>query len=208
MIERVVFDLGGVVLNWQPAAVLRKLLPQRIQTDDEARHWAGQIFQAFDPASDWALFDLGQIEPEALTRRIAQRTALTHEEVHAVVHGIPPNLTPMTGTVELIDTLHARGVPLYFLSNMPAPYADILLQANTFFGRFRDGIFSAHVQQIKPERPIFENANARFNAAGAGTLFIDDSAHNIATARAHGWTAIHFRDPAQCRAEMQGHGLL
>lgn len=208
MIERVVFDLGGVVLNWQPAVALRTLLPQRIRSDEQAQHWAGEIFQAFQPVSDWALFDLGQIEPEALTQRIAQRTELTREEVHAVVHGIPPLLTPMTGTVELIETLHARGVPLYFLSNMPSPYADILLKANTFFGRFRDGIFSAHVQQIKPERHIFETANARFNAAGAGTLFIDDSAPNIDTARAHGWKAIHFRDPAQCRAEMQSHGLL
>lgn len=208
MIQRVVFDLGGVVFNWQPLAVLGQLLPQRIQNEEQARHWAGEIFQTFHPESDWALFDLGQIEPPALASRIAQRTGLTEDEVHTVIEGIPPHLTPMSETVDLIDTLHRKGVPLYFLSNMPAPYADILVQGNAFFDRFRDGIFSAHVNQIKPERPIFENADARFGASGPGTLFIDDSRPNIDTAHAHGWQAVHFRDPAQCRAELAAHGLV
>jgi len=59
MIQRVVFDLGGVVFNWQPLVVLGQLLPQRIQNEEQARHWAGEIFQTFHPESDWALFDLG-----------------------------------------------------------------------------------------------------------------------------------------------------
>ena len=208
MIERVIFDLGGVVFNWQPTRVLAKLLPERIRSEEEARHWAGEIFQTFQPESDWALFDLGQIEPDPLADRIAARTALSREEVLTVIHGIPPKLTPMTGTVDLIHELHSQGVPLYFLSNMPASYAEILLGANPFFDRFIDGIFSAHVQQIKPERHIFQNADTRFGAAGPGTLFVDDSRPNIDTARAHGWHALHFQDPDQCRREMQAHGLL
>jgi HAD superfamily hydrolase (TIGR01509 family) len=208
MIQKVVFDLGGVVFNWQPLVVLGQLLPQRIQNEEQARHWAGEIFQTFHPDSDWALFDLGQIEPDALASRIARRTGLTEDEVHTVISGIPPHLTPMVETVDLIHTLHGNGVPLYFLSNMPASYADILLRANPFFDRFIDGIFSAHVNQIKPERPIFQNADARFDAAGPGTLFIDDSRPNIDTAQAHGWQAVHFRDPAQCRAELAAHGLV
>jgi HAD superfamily hydrolase (TIGR01509 family) len=208
MIQRVVFDLGGVVFNWQPLDLLRQVLPQRVRDEAQARHWLGEIFQTFHPESDWALFDLGRIEPPALASRIAQRTGLTEHEVHAVIAGIPPHLTPLNETLDLIETLHRQQVPLYFLSNMPAPYADMLVRNHLVFERFRDGIFSAHVNQIKPERPIFENADARFGASGPGTLFIDDSRPNIDTAIAHGWQAIHFRDPAQCRAELVAHGLV
>lgn len=208
MIEKVIFDLGGVVFNWRPTLVLQQLLPHRIRDDTQARHWAAEIFQTFHPDSDWAQFDLGQIEPDALAQRIARRTGLSQDEAETVIQGIPPTLTPMPGTVDLIHTLHDRGVPLYFLSNMPASYADILVGANAFFNRFTDGIFSAHVNQIKPEPAIYQNASERFDAAGPGTLFIDDVQHNIDTARAHGWQAIHFRDPGQCRAELAAHGLV
>jgi HAD superfamily hydrolase (TIGR01509 family) len=208
MIHRVVFDLGGVVFNWQPLVLLREVLPQRVQSDDDARHWAAQIFQSLHPDSDWAQFDLGRVSAQQLAARIATRAGLEMAEVLTVINAIPPHLQPMDETVELIDTLHSKGVPLYYLSNMPAPYAEQLVQANPFFDRFRDGIFSAHVNQIKPERPIFQTADARFGAAGQGTLFIDDSLPNIEEARAHGWQTVHFTSPAQCRAELAAHGLV
>ncbi len=208
MIERVVFDLGGVVLNWQPRQALRQLLPHRIETDAQARHWVGEIFQSFDPDCDWAQFDRGRIEPSALADRIAQRTGLTQQEMLSVIEGIVPLLTPMTGTLALVEALHARGMPLFYLSNMPASYAQELVGRNPFFGCFADGIFSAHVQQIKPEAGIYATANARFGADGADTLFIDDTLANIDAARAHGWQALHFQDPDACRQHLLALGLL
>jgi len=65
----VVFDLGGVLLHWQPLALLKQVLPQHASDRSGAQALAAQIFQGFDPGSDWALFDLGQISPEALARR-------------------------------------------------------------------------------------------------------------------------------------------
>lgn len=208
MIRAIVFDLGGVVFNWQPLAILQNLLPQRIRNTDEARHWAGEIFQTFHPGSDWSLFDLGQIQPDALADRIAVRTGLSRAEMDTVIEGIPPYLTPMPGTVALIERLHASGKPLFFLSNMPGPYAERLVRLNGFFNRFQDGIFSAHVAQIKPEAPIFHNANQRFGTQGPETLFIDDVQANIEAAQSHGWQTLHFRNPEQCEAELASHGLL
>jgi len=208
MNTRVIFDLAGVVFQWRPRQVLAQLLPHRIQSEAHAAYWAQQLFQSFEPHGDWALFDLGRIEPPALAQRIAQRTGLTEDEVHTVIEGIPPQLTPMEGTVRMVQDLHRRGTPLYFLSNMPAPYAERLVRDNPFFSLFRDGIFSAHVAQIKPERPIFEHATRRFDAVGPSTVFIDDTLPNIEMARDHGWQAVHFEDPAQCRAALQALGVL
>ena len=204
----VVFDLGGVVFRWEPLVLLQQLFAQRMPDEASARHWAGQIFQTFAPEADWALFDLGLIEPEPLATRIAARSGLAEADLLRLMHGIPPHLQPIQGTVDLIHDLKAQGHRLYFLSNMPAGYADHLERSNDFFRHFSDGIFSARIQQIKPQLPIFQSANARFGVSGKETVFIDDVQHNIDAAHAHGWTGLRFDEPAQVRRDLVAMGLL
>jgi HAD superfamily hydrolase (TIGR01509 family) len=91
---------------------------------------------------------------------------------------------------------------------MPAGYADHLERTNDFFKHFTDGLFSARIQQIKPQMPIFQSANERFKVSGKETVFIDDVQHNIDAAHAHGWTGLRFDEPAQVRRDLVAMGLL
>ena len=207
MSRDVVFDLGGVVFRWEPLMLLQQLFPERMPDEASARYWAGQIFQTFAPEADWALFDLGRIEPDALAQRIACRTGLKLQEVQRLLDGIPPHLTPLPGTVDLIHELKAAGHCLYFLSNMPAPYAGHLLATHPLFAHFEQGIFSAHVQQIKPLPDIFATAQIRWPLRGA-PVFIDDVQHNIDAAQRQGWQGIRFETPQQVRAALVAQGLL
>lgn len=207
MSQDVVFDLGGVVFRWQPLVLLQELFPTQVRNEAEAREWASQIFQTFHPEADWALFDLGRIEPELLAQRIAQRTGLAEADVRHLIANIPPHLQPIPGTVDLIHALKAQGHRLYFLSNMPAGYADHLVRVNDFFAQFEDGIFSAHVQQIKPLPDIFATAQARWPLRGQ-PVFIDDVQHNIDAAERHGWQGLRFETPEQVRADLVGRGYL
>ena len=75
----VVFDFGGVLLRWQPAQLIRDLLPQRAPDDDSARQVAGQIFQSY--GGDWAEFDRGTVTVPELVQRIATRTGMAPAEV-------------------------------------------------------------------------------------------------------------------------------
>jgi HAD superfamily hydrolase (TIGR01509 family) len=207
MSQDVVFDLGGVVFRWQPLVLLQELFPEQVRSEAEAREWASQIFQTFHPEADWALFDLGRIEPEPLAQRIAQRTGLAEADVRHLIANIPPHLQPIPGTVDLIHALKAQGHRLYFLSNMPAGYAEHLVRVNDFFAQFEDGIFSAHVQQIKPLPDIFATAQARWPLRGQ-PVFIDDVQHNIDAAERHGWQGLRFETPEQARADLVGRGYL
>jgi putative hydrolase of the HAD superfamily len=207
MSKEVVFDLGGVVFQWKPLQLLQELFPQQVTSEALAREWAAQIFQTFHPEADWALFDLGQIEPVPLAQRIAVRTGLAESDLLRLMHGIPPHLQPIQGTVDLIHDLKAQGHRLYFLSNMPAGYADHLVRENSFFSQFEDGIFSAHVQQIKPLPDIFATAQARWPLQGQ-PVFIDDVQHNIDAAQQHGWQGIRFETPQQVRADLVAQGYL
>lgn len=198
-----VFDFGGVVFNWKPAVLLQQVLPRHAVDEASARDCAAAIFQGFHPTSDWALFDQGGIEPEALAHRIATRTGLSSDEVRTVIEAIPPHLVPDAGTVALMDELRGQGHQIYFLSNMPAGYADELERSHHFFDWFEDGIFSARVGQIKPNADIFETAVRQFATAGVPTVFIDDVQHNIDAARPHGWQGIRFESAQQVRQQVR-----
>jgi putative hydrolase of the HAD superfamily len=193
-----VFDFGGVVFNWQPLRLLQETLPEVVADDAQARRLAAHIFQSFSLTSDWALFDLGQIDAEPLAERIAQRSGLKASDVLRVIEAIPDHLVPLSGTVALLQKFKARGHRLFFLSNMPRAYALELEKRNDLAAWFDGGIFSSRVQLIKPRPEIFQEAVKRFDLVPEKTVFVDDLAHNIEAAAAQGWGGVHFQNPQQC----------
>jgi len=205
---KVVFDLGGVVFHWNPAQLLQAVLPHRAPDEAHGRSWAQALFQGFDPEGDWSQFDLGALEPDALARRMAARTGLPTTEVEAVIEAVVPHLAPMTDTLELIDDLRHAGHRLYYLSNMPRPYADELERRHAFLQNFDDGVFSARLGQIKPHAAIFETARSRFGLTEEPPVFIDDAPRNIEAARGLGWQAVLFTSATDTRQALKSLGLL
>jgi putative hydrolase of the HAD superfamily len=199
-----VFDFGGVLFNWRPAELVRRQLPQHAVDEASAARLVKAIFQGY--GGDWGDFDRGTVEPEALAERIARRTGLAAAEVRAVMDGVPDELQPIDATVALLSRLRGTGRPLFYLSNMPAPYADHLERTHAFVQWFDDGVFSARVQQIKPDLEIFHTAQQRFGVPAEELLFLDDHPPNIAAARAAGWNALPFSDAASCERELRACG--
>jgi len=203
---QVVFDFAGVLFHWHPPTMVQRVLPQRAPDAAAALRLCEAIFQGW--GGDWDAFDRGAVEAAPLVARIAARTGLPAAEVRAVVDAVPHELQPMPAMVELVHELHTTGQPLRFLSNMPAPYADHLERTHAFLRCFADGVFSARVQRVKPERGIFELAAQRFGTPPGELLFFDDVAGNVAAAREAGWAARHFTDAQECRRELRAAGLL
>jgi len=202
--KRIVFDFAGVLFQWQPLALLQRLLPAQATDEASAAHWAAQIFQAY--GDDWAEFDRGTVEPEALVDRISRRTGLAAAAVRAVVDAVPLALQAVPATVDLFERLRAAGPPLFYLSNTPASYADHLERHNPFLAGFADGVISARVQLSKPDPAIFELAAQRFGVVPADLVFLDDMAVNVAAAKAAGWRALLFANAVQTEAELRGAG--
>jgi putative hydrolase of the HAD superfamily len=192
----IVFDLAGVLLHWQPLPLLQRVLPARAASDVEAAALAARFFEGY--GGDWGQFDRGTLSPELLVPRIARRTGLSEAEVHAVMAAVFDELSPQAETVALLHTLRAAGHTLYYLSNMPAPYAAHLLHTHAFFAEFKAGVFSSHVQLCKPESAIFALAANRFGLDGQPVVFIDDVLANVQAAQVFGWQALQFFSAAQC----------
>lgn len=197
----IVFDVAQVLLGWHPPDLLRAVLPQRAPDAAAAQALEAHLFQGW--GGDWAEFDRGRLAEAAIVARIVARTALPEAEVAAVVQAIPRALVPLAGTVALLQRLKAGGHRVVYLSNMPAPYVQVLRVRHAFFEAFDDGVFSADVGLVKPEAAIYALAEARFGGTPAQLVFLDDTAANIDAARARGWRTVHFQHPAQAEAALR-----
>lgn len=199
-----VFDFGRVLFRWEPEALLRQVLPQRAADAEAARHWVAQVFQGYD--GDWGDFDRGSVSVDALVQRIAIRTGLAPAEVQALVDAVPQQLHPLADSVDLLQRLRAAGQRTFYLSNMPAPYADHLEREHGFVAGFEAGVFSGREGLAKPDAAIFALAAQRFGVAPHELVFLDDHGPNVQAARAAGWQALQFHDAAQAERELRAAG--
>jgi putative hydrolase of the HAD superfamily len=206
--KSLVFDFGGVLFNWRPADLLRSLFPHHAPDADAAQVLVKTIFQGLTLDADWAAFDQGRIEPEPLAEQIAARTGMTVGEVAHLIGSIPDHLSPKPDTVELLGQLHDAGVPLYFLSNMPAPYARELEARHAFLGYFKTGVFSGDVGLSKPDPQIYALAAERTGRPASSLIFIDDLAENIDGAIASGWGGgVVFKNADQAARDLRALGI-
>lgn len=200
-LKHIVFDLGSVLFRWQPRQMLMRELPHIATNEATAAYWEAQIFQSY--GGDWGEFDRGTVDAFELVERIVVRTGLEALDVVAVVEAVPRELQPIPATVALLHRLADAGHSLFYLSNMPEPYAQQLEGRNAFFKRFSGGVFSCRVHHNKPEPKIFEIAAQRFGAAPQDLVFLDDHAPNVAAAQALGWNALQFFDAKQAERAMK-----
>ena len=196
-IQNVVFDAGGVLLEWDPPSVIAKLYPDAA-TQSVIRK------QMFEHA-DWHEFDRGTLTYAGAIEHFAKTTGLSADETRALIHATRESLRPIEGTMRIVDKLVAAGVHLYLLSNMPVSTFDYLVQHHQFFGHFRQHVISGAILLIKPEPAIYKHLVAQTGIVPAQSVFIDDLLKNVIAARECGFNAIQFRDAASCREELRAY---
>jgi putative hydrolase of the HAD superfamily len=199
----VVFDVGGVIVRWQPLELMQTHLPMARPQDAFEN-----VFQGWAPGADWPAFDLGQVEPDALATRIAKRTGYPRAAIESLIAAIPEHLQPMAGSLALIERLRATGHRLGLLSNMPRPYADHLERMHDCFAWFEHRAWSGRIGLMKPQRAIFDHLREAMALDLDDALFIDDHPANVEAARGFGWQALHYQDAAQCEAALAAQGWL
>jgi 2-haloacid dehalogenase len=200
MIEAVVFDVGRVLFEWD----LRYLFAKLIDDPDELEWFVDNVV-----TPDWHFqHDAGRPLAEMVPERIAQFPAykpLIEAYATRFDETIPG---PVPGSLELVEALHARGVPLYAITNFGADFWPGFRAGQPVFDCFRDIVVSGVEKVAKPDPAIFALAARRFGHPPAQMLFIDDSATNVAAAIACGWQGHHFTDAARLAEELRERGLI
>jgi 2-haloacid dehalogenase len=199
-IDVVVFDLGGVLIDWDPRHLYRRLF------DDEADK---EEYLATVCTPAWHLrHDLGPglVEScEALAAAHPAQAALIMawaERSEEMVKGA------IEGTVEILSELKAAGVPCYGLTNMEPETFPLRVERFDFLSWFDGMVVSGFEGVAKPDPAIFRLLLDRYGLAADRALFVDDLAGNVAAARSVGLHGLVFASPAGLRAVLEDEGLL
>lgn len=190
--DAVVFDVGGVLLDWDPRHLYRGVFDD----DDEMERFLGEVctmawhFQhdAGVPFTDTIPALCAQFPEHADLIR------LWDERYLDMVAGEIP------GTVDVLRALHERGTKLYVLSNMPQSVWEPIKQQFDWFALFDGAVISGDERIVKPDPAIYALLTERFDIDPRTTAFVDDREENVAAADALGFTGVRFRDAASLRS--------
>ena len=202
-VTTIVFDLGGVLIEWDPRHLYRKVF-----VDDKP---GMERFLAEVTTPAWNLsLDAGKPFGEALAELIA-----THPHERARIEAYQDRWIemisgPIPGTVALLEGLAARGVPLYAITNWAVETFALVRHdpAYAFLDLFRQIFVSGELKLIKPEPAIFRHALHAIGREARECLFIDDNAKNVAAAAALGFATHHFAAPDELASDLRARGLL
>lgn len=196
----VVFDLGNVLIRWNPRNLYRKLFgddenametfltevcpPAWNEEQDRGRTWAEAIKEAIDRHPS----------QEAFIRAYDERWEETI-------------LGPIEGSVDILRELKEKDVRILALTNWSAEKFPVARRRFDFLHWFEGILVSGEERLIKPDPAIFRLMIARYTLDPARTIFIDDSMPNIESASQLGFQALHFTDPDRLRRELLSFGL-
>lgn len=196
-IQAIIFDLGGVLLAWNPLALYRKHFPHL--SEQEIRAFFEEVnFTAWNLEQDRGRpFNEGVAE---LSARFPHRAALIrayHEHWLDCIDG------QIEGTARILERLSGNGLKMIGLTNFSSEKLALTRPQFPFFRYFHDVIVSGEVKLVKPDPAIYHLTLERIGCQAQECLFIDDSLPNIETARRLGFHAIHFQSPEQLQAELE-----
>ncbi len=200
MKKAIVFDFGGVLIDWSPYHLYRKILP----SDQAIKSFLDEIdfftinsrIDAGMPLAQWAN-EYSQKFPQYRSLIDAFHTRWT--ESNGEVIG---------GSLDIVREVKAKGYAVYGLSNWSAETFPLVKDRFGFLQELDGYLLSGMVGQIKPGEEIFRSFLERIDRSAEDCVFIDDNAANIETARRLGFTGILFKSPQQLRAELTGMGIL
>ena len=189
-----VFDVGAVLIDWNPRHLYRRLF------DDEAEM---ERFLAEVCTPEWnAEMDAGRPFAEAIEELVARHPAQAALIRAYREHWVEMLGGPMEETVSIVRELRAAGVPVYALSNWSAETYPLTRPLCPFLGELEGILISGEAGVAKPDPAIFRLFLERFGLEAHEIVFIDDSAANVAAARALGMESIRFEDAALTRLEL------
>ena len=198
-ISAVVLDVGGVLLDWDPRHLYRKLIADPAEMEDFlGRVCTPQWHRAHDLGAD--------------TEQSCRELAASHPDLADLImawasRGEEMIAGPVDGMPGLLAELRAAGVACYALSNMEADRFALRRSRYAFFGLLDGWVISGIEGVAKPDRKIFEILLDRYDLDPGSTVFVDDQPRNVAAAAQAGLIGIEFAAAGQLRRDLRGLGL-
>ena len=186
MIKNIVFDMGNVLLDFNPQASM-----QILKIKEEAQP---VMLKELFGGKEWVQLDLGNISVDEAYKSIKQRVPEEfHADLRKCIDGWDVCMVPVEGAKEFCSFVKEKGYGVYVLSNAHKSFY-------TYFPRyfdleFFDGVtVSADVHIVKPDVRIYEHLLEKYDLKAEECLFIDDRADNVEGAIKAGMKAVQFKN--------------
>lgn len=198
-IDAVIFDIGNVLVEWEPRRLYAPLIADRAELE-----W---FLREVVPLSWHTEHDRGRPFAESIAER--QRLFPDHAGLIALFHERWEDTIgdAIVGSVAILERLDDAGIAVFALTNYSAETFPAFRRRFAFAGRFRDIVVSGEEGMVKPDPRIYYRAMARFGVTPARTVFVDDRAENVEAAVARGMHGLHFVDALSLAAELRRFGL-
>lgn len=199
-VSAVVFDVGRVLVQWDLRLLFAKLIADPVELD-----W----FTATVVTAEWHFqHDAGRPLAEMVEERAAQYPDHAHV-IRAYAQRFNETIPgPVPGSLELVEALHQRGIPLYAITNFGHELWERFRPTYPVFERFADIVVSGTEKIAKPDPAIYALAARRFGHPPGEMLFIDDNQANVIAARTCGWQVHHFVDAEVLAADLKARRLI
>ena len=183
-LKNVVFDIGNVLLNWDPRGLYESIFGR----DDFEGHPLTEVIGS----RLWLEMDRGTAGIEETISKLAPLYPDSIDEIGRFIREVASHIQPMEDSFRLAREFKERGIGVYLLSNFGEEAYRTVRNRIDDFEIFDGGIISWEVKLIKPEPRIYELLLAKHDLAPSETLFIDDSAPNIEAAEKLGMRGLHL----------------
>ena len=184
MIKNIVFDLGNVLLSWNPEEFFKR----SGYDPEEVKIILKDIFKS----NEWSMLDNGDITTSEAIDLIAFKSSLKRDNICSIFDLRTKVIFPLGMNIKLLPALKKQGFKLYFLSNFPLDFFEEVKKQYNFFKYFNGGIISAEVGFSKPDIGIFKIFLEKYNLVPEECLYIDDIEINVKVAESIGVKGIHL----------------
>lgn len=200
MIKNIIFDLGNVLLEFQPD----KYLKDKGLDDDNIEFVKKEIFSS----QEWIHLDEGTITREEANKHITKRNPDNAQLLSEHMNDFCNMFKPIECNVEALKKLKEKEYNVYYLTNFHREAFLTVYNQNEFFKCFDGGIVSAHVNMLKPEHNIYQELIKETNIIPEESLFIDDTEVNTNAAKELGFDVIHLPDPTELQEKLKQKNLI
>lgn len=200
MLKNIVFDIGQVLLTFEPERYLRNYFA----SEEEIERVARATFRS----PEWLNLDRGKWDKQQAAEYFADRLPEVAEQVKEAVICWTAMLEPISGTIEILAEVSEKDYNIYALSNYPAEGYEEARELFSFWQHFDGLVISAREGYVKPEKEIYQILLQRYELEPEKTLFIDDNPLNIEGARKAGMRGIVFTGAGELREMLREEGVL
>jgi len=198
-IKSVVFDIGGVLIDWNPRHLYRKIF----ESEEEMEWFLSEIctYEWNVQQDGGKTFNVATAELSAKYPKYSDKIALYYGRWEEMLGG------ELKDTVDIFNELKSAGMPLYALSNWSHEAFPSAYERYDFMKQFDGIVVSGYEKLLKPDHAIYKVLITRYNINPAESVYIDDNKDNVSAAAELGFNAIHYRTSEQLRKELRALGL-